>query len=470
MKSKYFVTTPIYYVNDKPHIGHACTTVAADILARSARLTGADVLFLTGTDEHGQKIAQEAALHGLKPKEFCDQIAPQYEENWKKLNISYDYFIRTTDLKHEKVVQDLILKIRDNGYIYEDTYKGWYCVGCEAFKTPDELVDGKCPEHQNKALEWYEEKNYFLALRKIISENQDFFDKLSFSLPEAKRREMLGKIRSLENDVSISRSKVDWGIPIPWDSNQTIYVWFDALINYYSATKVKDAWGDFWPADIHLVGKGINWFHSVIWPAMLLAAKLPTPKTVFAHSHYNTGGQKMSKSLGNVIAPFEIVDKYGVDAARFLIAKTFPENDDSDITKERLLEIYNSDLANNLGNLVARLTKLAEGLEIDLSSFQKFDSEVQELIFKLSLPQAIWKIYETKINPLNVFLNEQKPWTLVPSDPKRHEILRHALRELFSACWQLQPFMPSTYQEVCARLATGKVIFVSAPLFPRIND
>ncbi len=470
MKSKYFVTTPIYYVNDTPHIGHACTTVAADVLARSARLLGKEVLFLTGTDEHGQKIAQEAASRGLKPKEFCDQIAPQFEENWKKLNISYDYFIRTTDPNHEKVVQDLILKIRDNGYIYEDTYKGWYCVGCEAFKTQDELVDGKCPEHQNKTLEWYEEKNYFLALRKIISENQEFFDKLSFSLPDTKRREMLGKIRGLESDVSISRSKVDWGIPIPWDSSQTIYVWFDALINYYSATRIKESWADFWPADMHLVGKGINWFHSVIWPAMLLAAKLPTPEAVFAHSHYNTNGQKMSKSLGNVIAPFEIVDKYGVDAARFLIAKTFPENDDSDITKERLSEIYNSDLANNLGNLVARLTKLAEGLEIDLSSFQKFDSEVQGLIFKLSLPQAIWKIYETKINPLNVFLNDQKPWTLDPADPKRHKILRHALGELFSACWQLQPFMPSIYQEIYARLATGRVIFVATPLFPRIND
>lgn len=470
MKNRYFVTTPIYYVNDNPHIGHACTTIAADILARTARLKGLDVFFLTGTDEHGQKIAQEAAKEGLLPKEFCDKIAPEFEKNWEKLGISYDYFIRTTNPAHEKIVQDLITKIRENGYIYEDNYKGWYCVGCEAFKTEDELIDGKCPEHLNKELEWYEEKNYFLALKKIISEHLDFFERLDFVQPETKRREMQAKVKNLVNDVSISRSKVEWGIPVPWDPSQTIYVWFDALINYFSATKIVEGKEEFWPADIHLVGKGINWFHSVIWPAMLFAAGLPTPKSVFAHSHYNTGGQKMSKSLGNVIAPFEIVDKYGVDAARYLIAKTFPENDDSDITRDRLLEIYNSDLANNLGNMVARLTKLSEGFDIDLSSCGKFDSEVENLIFAGSLPQAIWKIFEKKINPLNIFLNEQKPWGLDAKDPKRHDILRHALKELYEACWQLQPVMPGMYAEVAKRIGSGRIVYVSTPLFPRIND
>ncbi len=255
MTSRFYITTPIYYVNDVPHIGHACTTIAADIVARLHRKQGEDVFFLTGTDEHGQKIAQAAFKAGKTPQEFCDEIAPQFEENWKKLGISYDYFIRTTNKGHVAVVEDLIKTIKDNGYIYEATYTGWYCVGCEAFKTTDELVDNHCVEHPTKELEWYEEKNYFLALRKIIEEHPEVFKQLAYSLPETKRNEMLAKIKTLENDVSISRSKVSWGIPIPWDNSQTIYVWFDALINYYSATQFLEGKKECWPADVHLVGK-----------------------------------------------------------------------------------------------------------------------------------------------------------------------------------------------------------------------
>jgi len=466
MTKKFFVTTPIYYVNDVPHIGHACTTIAADILARSHRQRGEEVFFLTGTDEHGAKIAQAAEKEGLSPLEFCDKIAPQFEENWKKLDISYDYFIRTTNPEHEKVVQALILKIKENGYIYDATYKGWYCVGCEAFKTPDELVDGKCVEHPNKDLEWYEEKNWFLNLRKVIADNPTVFEKLAYSFPENKRNEMLGKIKIMENDVSISRANVKWGIPIPWDTEQTVYVWFDALINYYSATRFVDGKAEFWPADVHLVGKGINWFHSVIWQGMLLAAGIDIPKKVFAHSHYNTAGQKMSKSLGNVIAPFELVNKFGVDATRYMIAKSFPENDDSDITWEKLTETYNADLANNLGNLVSRLAALAEGLEIDKKEI-KISIEYLEKIDNFALPSACEWVFKNYIDPINQKLNEVKPWKLEANDPVRITFLKESIGNLLIATHHLKPIMPNAAKDIIEHFER-KIEKKQTPVFARI--
>ncbi len=467
MQKKFYITTPIYYVNDVPHIGHACTTIAADVLARYHRLAGEEVLFLTGTDEHGSKIAQAAAKDHKTPQEFCDEIAPKFEENWKKLNISYDYFIRTTNPGHEKVVQDLILKIKENGYIYEDTYKGLYCVGCEAFKTTDELLDNKCLEHPNKELEQYEEKNYFLAIRKIITENPKAFEKLAYSFPESKRNEMLAKIAGLETDVSISRANVEWGIKIPWDSSQTIYVWFDALINYFSATQILKK-PNMWPADLHLVGKGINWFHTVIWQSMLLAAKIELPKKIFAHSHYNVAGQKMSKSIGNVISPEELMAKFGVEATRYLIAKSFPGNDDSDITWEQLINTYNADLANNLGNLVSRLNRLADKLEIDCSSSLVLSEKFTAYLDNLDFSGAIENILRELIDPVNVLLNQKTPWMLPFEDKNRQEILRHCIQETVKAGYQLQVFMPNIAKEIIERLGKGRVVHKKEGLFPRI--
>ncbi len=468
MKKKFFITTPIYYVNDIPHVGTACTTVIADIIARYHRLAGEEVFFLTGTDEHGAKIAQSAKNVGKTPQEFCDEIAPKFEENWKKLDISHDYFIRTTNQGHEKVVSELILKIKENGYIYEDTYKGLYCVGCEAFKTPDEIVDGKCPEHPNRELEKYEEKNYFLALRKIIGEHPEVFEKLTYAYPENKRKEMLIKIAALESDVSISRANVDWGIPIPWDKSQTIYVWFDALINYYSATQFLEDKAKFWPADLHLVGKGINWFHSVIWQSMLLAAGLPLPKKIFAHSHLSVDGQKMSKSLGNVISPEELVAKFGVEASRFLIAKSFPANDDGDITWDQFGKTYNSDLANNLGNLVSRLSKLAEGLEINCQESLELLPEFGQLLDNQDPGGAIEYVFRKVIDPVNLLLNQETPWTKPFEDESRQDVLKKCIKEVVRAGYNLQVIMPKIGAEIIARLGSGKVVFKKEGLFPRI--
>ncbi|MFZ5391559.1 MAG: methionine--tRNA ligase, partial [Patescibacteria group bacterium] len=359
--TKYFVTTPIYYVNDKPHLGHAYTTLCADVLARWYRQKDDKVFFLTGTDEHGAKVEESAVKAGLEPLDFATQNAERFKQAWSNLGIAYDYFIRTSDFQHEQVVQELLQKIYDNGYIYQSEYQGLYCVGCEKFLQVDDLVNGKCPFHPNAEPVQQKETNYFFKLKEFEGRLLKALNEGQYNIvPEARKNEVIGKIKKGLQDVSISRAGVSWGVAVPWDKSQTIYVWVDALINYYSATKFTDQGKDFWPANLHLMAKDILWFHAVIWPALLMAAGLDLPQTVAAHGFFTIDGQKMSKSLGNVIDPNDLVKEFGMEAARYLIMAEVPFVSDGDVSLTRFRQRYQSDLANGLGNTLSRVTNMIE--------------------------------------------------------------------------------------------------------------
>jgi len=465
---KFFVTTPIYYINDVPHIGHTCTTIAADIIARLHKLENEDVFFLTGTDEHGQKVAEVAEKEGLSPKDYCDRIAPRFEEAWKNLNISFDFFIRTTDSRHEKIVGSFLQKIYDKGDVYKAKYEGLYCIGCEKFLTETDLVDGHCPLHPPEKTVQKSEDNWFFKLSKYVPKIIELIEnpKTNYIFPEGKRSEVLAKLKAGVNDISISRENVSWGIPTPWDKTQTVYVWFDALINYYSACQFLEGKKDFWPADIHLLGKEILWFHTVIWQAMLLSVNLPLPKVVYIHSFYMVDGQKMSKSLGNVISPKQLIDLYGVDGARYLIARSFPTENDSDVGISRFTEKFNADLANNLGNLVSRVTKLANQLPITNYEL-RIDKTFEKLVNNLKFDEALDFIFNKWIDSSNTALNLVAPWKLAEDDPKRKEVLELCIANLLQAAYHLTPFMPVTAGKIRGAFE-GTVKSLSKPLFPRI--
>ena len=470
---KFFITTPIYYINDVPHIGHTCTTLAADILARLHRQLGEEVFFLTGTDEHGEKVAEVAEKEGLSPKDYCDKIAPRFAEAWKNLNISYDFFIRTTDPRHEKVVGEVLQKIYDAGDVYKGKYEGWYCTGCESFKTEKELVDGHCPLHPPEKTVWKSEENWFFKLSKYIPKIIKLIEdpKTNYIFPEGKRSEILAKLKAGVNDISITREKVKWGIPAVWDPNHTIYVWIEALINYYSATQFVEGKQDFWPADLHLLGKEILWFHTVIWQAMLLSAKIELPKRIYTHDFYMIDGQKMSKSLGNVISPQQLIDLFGVDGARYLVARSFPTNGDSDVGIARFKEKYNADLANNLGNLVSRVCKLGSGIKTPLGSAAsplEEGEKYQELIDNLKLDEAVGWVFEKYIDKSNNRLNEVVPWKLEESDPKRIEVITECAENLKIAATYLIPVMPEISKKILDQL-DGEIKPLESGLFPRIK-
>lgn len=462
---RFYITTPIYYINDVPHIGHTCTTIAADIIARLHRQLGEEVFFLTGTDEHGQKVAETAEKEGLDPKTYCDRIAPRFEEAWQKLNISNDFFIRTTDPRHEKVVVQVLQKIFDNGDVYKAKYEGYYCIGCEKFVTETELVDKHCPIHPPEKTVFKNEENWFFRLSKYTPEIIRLIENENYIFPEGKRSEVLAKLKAGVNDISLSRESVEWGIPLPWDKTQTTYVWFDALINYYSATRFLDGKAGFWPANLHLLGKEILWFHTVIWQAMLLSAGLPLPKKTYIHSFYMIDGQKMSKSLGNVIAPQQLADLFGVDGARYLIARSFPSENDADVGIERFKERYNADLANNLGNLVSRINKLAED-----SRFKIQDSGIEQehvnLVDGLRFDEAIGWVFDKFIDSANARLNEVAPWKLEAGDPKRQKVLEYCVNNLVIAANYFKPVMPETAEKIERCFKEG--LALEKPLFPRI--
>lgn len=468
MNNKFFVTTPIYYVNDVPHIGHTCTTVAADILARHHKLLGQEVFFLTGTDEHGAKVAEEAKKTGLTPQEFCDKVSKTFSDIWPKLNIQYDYFIRTTNPQHEKIVQELMQKIYDNGDIYKAQYEGLYCVGCEKFITEDELVKGKCPHHPNKKIEKQKEENYFFKLSKyapiLIKAIENENDKNHYQIsPEAKKQEVLSKLKAGIPDLSISRANVAWGIPLPWDKTQTIYVWVDALINYYSALKINHQ-ENFWPADLHLLGKEILWFHAVIWEAMLISAGISVPKEVFTHSFYMIDGQKMSKSLGNVISPQQLIDNFGVDGARYLVASSFPRDNDSDVSLQKFTDKYNADLANGLGNLVSRIAKLCENNNyqnrVIIPAYENNHHFLENIQFNEALTE-IWSF----IGKTDQYLDQEKPWTL--KDEALNTVLAKLVENLVKIAVYIQPFLPETSQKILKQFSEP-TIKAEAPLFPRL--
>lgn len=409
-KNTFYVTTAIDYPNAEPHIGHAYQKVIADILSRWNKFLGKEVYFLTGTDEHGKKIQETAEKSGKDPKKFVDELSVKFKEAWKSLDIEYDRFIRTTDKDHEKIVQEMIEKSKKNGDVYLGEYEGFYCVGCEAYYTEKELVDGKCPLH-NRPLEKLKEESYFFKLSKYQKFLLDLYKKNpEFVLPAERRNEMISRVSEGLKDLSISRTSFDWGIPFPGNKDHVIYVWFDALFNYYTAVSKNEK---FWPASAHLLGKDNGWFHCVYWPAFLKSVGLELPKTVFVHGFLTFNGQKISKSLGNAISPNVLVKKYGADTIRYYLARNFVFGQDGDFSEKHLVERYNNELANKYGNLVSRVSALAEkyGLEKGKNSLinKKQIDKIKKYYDTYEFDKALNELFAL-IDKCNEYIQNKKPW------------------------------------------------------------
>ncbi len=448
MKDSYYITTPIYYANDVLHIGHTYTTVAADIITRWKKNSVNNVFFLTGSDEHGSKICEAAKEKNKEPLAYCNEIVDSFKNTWQQLNIEYTSFIRTTDTVHILTVEKFIQALYDNGDIYKSNYEGLYCVPCEKFLSPTELVNDLCPDHNTKPVKQCEE-NYFFRLSKYRDQlielitNKNHLQHFDI-LPEQRRNEVLGKLKLGLDDISISRTNLPWAIPLPFDKSQTIYVWIDALLNYISAIGYADdsektQFKKFWPADVHLLAKDILWFHSVIWPAMLLALKLPLPAKVFSHGFFTVEGQKMSKTIGNVLHAEDLVKIYGVDATRFLLLTAFPFGSDGDISLALFKEKYNAHLANNIGNFVSRVTNMAQKYFNGKVTIPENwpDPEITEIL-KILEP-ADTHISNVRVDSFieimislsswgNLYIDKNAPWQLAKTDMKALEkVLYNAL-------------------------------------------
>ncbi len=473
MNKKFYVTTAIPYVNAAPHVGHSLEFVQADAIARFHRLLGDDVHFLSGTDDNALKNVQAAEEQKTPVIDFVTKNSNKFKSLLTRLGISIDDFIRTTELRHIKGAQALWLACRKED-VYRKKYKGAYCVGCETFYLEKDLVDGKCPEHK-KVPEIVEEENYFFKLSNYQSWLEQIIstDELKI-VPEIRKNEVLAFVRGGLEDFSISRSVArahGWGIPVPGDKNQIIYVWFDALANYITALDWHDnskLYQKYWPADCHVIGKGISRFHAIYWPAMLKSAGLPIPKEIFVHGYITAEGEKISKSLGNVIDPIELLEKFSVDAIRYYLLREIPSYGDGDFSYQRFYEIYNSELANNLGNLVSRVTKLADGLTVAPEKIEISD-QVSKHFEKYAIDLVIKYIFETWINPCNLKLNEAKPWTLDQDDPNRRAVLIECVSNLKKAAYHLRPIVPDTAKRI-EGIFSGVVKPLDKPLFPRVQN
>lgn len=468
---KFYVTTPIYYVNDRPHIGHAYTTLVADVFARYYRqMIGADnVFFLTGTDEHGAKIAQAAKKNGLEPQEFVDKVSEQYQQTWGKLDITYDYFFRTTHPDHTRIVQELLQKIYDKGYIYKAQYKGLYCIGCEKYVTENEIVNGRCPDHPTTELTQQEEENYFFKLKELAPQVLAKLEGGEFSvLPDSRRTEIISKIQHGINDISISRTGVEWGIPLPWDDSHTIYVWIDALFNYLTATKIVEGKESFWPANLHLMAKDILWFHALIWEALLIVLDEKLPTVVFAHGFFTIDGQKMSKSLGNVIDPLDLAAKYGTDGLRYLLISSFSFGNDGDFSVAQFDEKFNADLANGIGNLVSRIAKLCENSGHDFTAVARTANLVmdEEIVaaMKNFRPDEALRFIRDMVQEFDKQIHEDAPWKL--QDAQLIEKLELYVPRMLHLSHILTAFLPDTSARMSEIFTSGKIV-KPAPLFER---
>lgn len=512
LSDTFYITTPIYYVNDVPHIGHAYTTVAADVLARYWRIKGRDVFFLTGLDEHGQKVQQAAAKAGIDPQVHCDRLAPQFETLWRKLNISNNGFIRTTDRSHKLVVQRYLQQLFDKQLIYQDSYTGWYCTFDERFWTEKDVADGLCPDCK-RPVERLSEHNYFFKMGRYQERLvRHILDHPDFIRPESRRNEVLGFLQNQTlGDLSISRpkSRLSWGIELPFDHDYVTYVWFDALVNYLSALeylRAESLTTRFWPANVHLVGKDILTTHAVYWSTMLMALNLPLPKTIFAHGWWTVDGEKMSKSRGNVVDPHVMVDTFGADAFRYFLLREVPFGQDGDFSESAMTLRINSELADGLGNLLSRSLTMIERFaggkvpsHIDHADGEMekqvmhstgaleaaVDDHLKQLRFSRAL-ESIWSVIQLS----DQYIDRTAPWTLAKK-PEHRERLENTLFHIASTLGSLikfvYPFMPKTAETMAEQLGLepgydgdlfrykdpallpGRSVNKSAALFPRID-
>jgi methionyl-tRNA synthetase len=478
----FYVTTPIYYVNAAPHLGHAYTTIAADALARHHRQRGEEVFFLTGTDEHGEPVADAAHALGVEPQELADKNARRFQALAPLLGATNDFFIRTTDPQHMARVQEVLVRVKENGFVYEGTFEGWYCPRCADFKAENEIDEGnRCPIHHIE-LTREQEDSYFFRLSSFQARLEQLYaDREDFVAPRTRYNEALSFIRSGLHDVPLTRHNLTWGVPVPWDSEHVFYVWFDALLNYYTALSYaregEDLTPVFWPASYHVIAKDILRFHTVYWPALLMAAEIALPEHVFVHGYLLMEGEKMSKSLGNVLDPFVIIDRFGADALRFYLLRDVPFGQDGSVSTASFEQRYESELANELGNLASRtiamLERFREGVapagDMDpvlIPDFAGLGDRVRAHLDRAELTAALDEIWQ-RVRRLNRYVEEQAPWRLAKDESRREDldrVLRTLVEGLRVVTVLLWPYLPASAERLLAALGAPDLSLAGAAL------